>query len=101
MIASYNDVCDKVFNSMPENDNFDSSRIRIDRRGGADSQKSKGNKNKRDFGLKSLCSKRLDVVTKMIGDTRISLSKSITQYNENPLNETLISNIPNSDIQKI
>ena len=100
MIASYNDVCDKVFNSMPENDNFDSSRIRVDRRGGADSQKSKGNKNKRDFGLKSLCSKRLDVVTKMIGDTRISLSKSITQYNENPLNETLISNIPYSDIPK-
>lgn len=100
MIASYNDACDKVFNSMPENENVDSSRIRVDRRGGADSQKSKGNKNKRDFGLKSLCSKRLDVVTKMIGDTRISLSKSITQYNENPLNETLISNIPYSDIPK-
>ena len=100
MIASYNDACDKVFNSMPENENVDSSRIRVDRRGGADSQKSKGSKTRRDFGLKSLCSKRLDVVTKMIGDTRISLSKSITQYNENPLNETLISNIPYSDIPK-
>ena len=100
MISSYNDICDKVFNSMPENDNCDSSRMRIDRRTGAGDQKNNGSKNKRDFGLRTLCSKRLDIVTKMISDTKISLSKNITQYNENPLNETLISNIAYSDISK-